>query len=123
MYDRLSRIALEELGDIVVLAASIGRRSGVPLKLRLDIRDGTFVDMWLSTDQLRYAYHWEQRAKRGLLYRHDNAPDHPEIKTFPKHLHAGSETAVEDSHISDDPARALREFLQFVRQQLAECEP
>jgi hypothetical protein len=88
------------------------------LKLRLHVRDGTFIDVWLSADQKRYAYHWEQRAKRGLLHRHDNAPDHPEIATHPKHFHKGAEDQVEESYIPDNPRAALREFLKFVVQQL-----
>lgn len=90
----------------------------MPLKLGLFIRDGTFVDIWLSPDGQRYAYHWEQRAVRGLIHRHDNAPDHPEILTHPKHFHNGSEEAVADSTLPDDPAAALRVFLTFVQEQL-----
>lgn len=77
-------------------------------------------DVWLSPDLARYSYHWEQRAKRGLIHRHDNAPDHPAISTFPKHFHNGSESAVEESHIPDDPVTALGQFLAFVRARLTE---
>jgi len=120
MYSQLERIALGEFGDIVVRTQMIGRRAGAALKLRLHIRDGTAVDVWLSPNRARYAYHWEQRAKRGLLHRHDNAPDHPHVSTFPKHFHNGSEEAVEESHISDEPSTALREFLTFIRDKLVE---
>lgn len=118
MYDQLARIARAEFGAIVIRTETIGRRAGIPLKLRLHVRDSTFIDIWLSTDQRRYAYHWEQRAKRGLLHRHDNAPDHPEIATHPKHFHNGAEDQVEESYIPDDPRAALREFLKLVVQQL-----
>lgn len=120
MYSRLEQIALSEFGDVVLRAQTIGRRAGVALKLRLYMRDGTIVDAWLSPDCARYAYHWEQRAKRGLIHRHDNAPDHPHISTFPKHFHNGSEAAVEESYVSDEPSTALREFLTFIRAKLAE---
>ena len=33
-----------------------------------------------------YSYHWQTR-KGTLLKRWDNAPHHPEIATFPDHLH------------------------------------
>lgn len=118
MYDQLARIARTEFGGVITRSETIGRRAGVPLKLRLHVRDSTFIDIWLSADQKRYAYHWEQRAKRGLLHRHDNAPDHPEIATHPKHFHNGAEDQVEESHIPDDPRFALRDFLKFVEQQL-----
>jgi len=120
MYDELLHLALTEFADIITHAETLGRRAAVPLKLRLTVRDGTLVDVWLSPDLSRYTYHWEQRAKRGLLYRHDNAPDHPSISTFPKHFHNGSEDAVEESHIPDDPVIALRQFLIFVRAKLNE---
>lgn len=120
MYDELARLALAEFPDVIVRAEPLGRRAAVPLKLRLTVRDGTLIDVWLSPDLARYSYHWEQRARRGLIYRHDNAPDHPDVATFPKHFHNGSETALEESHISDAPPLALREFLAFVRDKLAE---
>lgn len=118
MYDQLAQIADEEFGDIVVAHAIIGRRSGTALKLRLQVRDGTFVDVWLSPNLERYSYHWEQRAVRGLIHRHDNAPDHPEVLTFPKHFHDGSESVLQESRISADPPTALREFLVFVREHI-----
>jgi hypothetical protein len=120
MYDELLRLALAEFADVVTHTETLGRRAAVPLKLRLTVRDGTLIDVWLNPDLARYSYHWEQRAKRGLIYRHDNAPDHPDVSTFPKHLHNGSENAIEPSYISDDPTIALRQFLMFVRDKLTE---
>ncbi len=91
MYDELARIAETEFGDIVTGWYFIHRHASIPLKLRLQIRDGTFVDVWVVDSNERYSYHWEQRAIRGMIHRHDNAPDHPEISTFPKHFHDGGE--------------------------------
>lgn len=34
----------------------------------------------------RYAYHY-QNDKEQLIFRYDNAPHHPAIKTFPHHKH------------------------------------
>ncbi len=118
IYETLTHIALAEFNDIVTHHQLIYRHAAVPLKLRLFVRDETFIDVWLSPHLMRYSYHWEQRAARGSLHRHDNAPDHPHIPTFPKHFHNGTEDAIEPSSISDDPETALREFLQFVRSQL-----
>jgi hypothetical protein len=103
---------------VVKASQQIGRRAHTPLKLRLYISDDTFADVWLSPDGTRYAFHWEQRAKRGLIHRHDNAPDHPHIATHPKHFHNGGESRVEESNIPDDPLDALRYFLTFVRSQI-----
>ena len=66
MYDQLARLAQREFGAVIIRTETIGRRGGVALKLRFHVRDGTFIDVWLSTDHKRYAYHWEQRAKRGI---------------------------------------------------------
>lgn len=117
-YEGLEQIALTEFADIVIGAQGMGRRAGVILKLRLSLRDGTFADVWLSPDGQRYSYHWEQRAKRGLIHRHDNAPDHPHIATHPKHFHNESEAQVEESVIPLEPPEALRFFLGFIRAQL-----
>jgi len=119
MYDKLAEIAVSEFGDIVTDWKLFYRRAAVPIKLRLHIQDGTYIDIWVNPSQGRYSYHWEQRAVRGIIHRHDNAPDHPEISTFPKHFHDGSEAKVLPSEISNDPSQAIREFLEFIRQRLA----
>ena len=54
----------------------------------------------------KYAFHW-QRADGALIRRWDNAPHHPEIATFPDHLHEGSEDTVLP-HAAVDSFRVLR---------------
>ncbi len=54
----------------------------------------------------KYAFHW-QRADGSLIRRWDNAPHHPEIATFPDHLHEGSEDTVLP-HAAVDSFRVLR---------------
>jgi hypothetical protein len=100
MVEQLAQIAQREFSDRVVGHVILGRRASAPLKLRLHVRDGTFIDSWLSPDQQRYAYHWEQRAVRGSIHRHDNAPDHPHISTFPKHFHNGSDSPQNCAHLN-----------------------
>ncbi|MBI4318141.1 MAG: hypothetical protein HY675_06600 [Chloroflexi bacterium] len=120
MLHRFSRIARAEFGDIVVSAQFLSRRSGLAEKLRLNLRDGTFADLWVNPRGTRYSFHWEHRARRGLIHRHDNAPDFPFVATAPKHFHNGSESQVEESHLSNDLESGLREFLTFIRTKLAE---
>jgi hypothetical protein len=94
--------------------------TGDPLKLRLDIVDGSLLDTFISASG-RYSYHWERRlTSDGDLYRHDNAPHirWRSVLTFPKHFHDGSENNVTESHIGDEPEEAMREFLGFVRLKL-----
>ena len=58
MYAVLNR-SLTEFRDVVVGAPESA--GGTTLKLRLLIRDGSFVDVWFSQSSAHYAYHWEQR--------------------------------------------------------------
>lgn len=54
----------------------------------------------------RYAYHY-QRADGTLVFRYDNVPHHPEIKTHPHHKH------LDDSVVSTQPpdlGEVLREI-------------
>lgn len=48
----------------------------------------------------RYRHHWQNHAGQ-VIKRWDNAPHHPEIDTFPHHLHNGSESnAIEHDEIT-----------------------
>ncbi len=88
-------------------------------ELRIILTDGSFVDVWFSLKLTgRYSYHWEHQAIDGKIYRHDNAPHKSwqYVKTFPKHFHDGNENTVSESHISNTPNEALREFLSFIRE-------
>jgi hypothetical protein len=119
-YNALGRIALTEFGDIVVGMTMITLQSGDPLKLRLDIVDGSLLDVFLSVSG-RYSYHWERRLTPATtIYRHDNAPHTRwrSVASFPRHFHNGAEDHVIASQISEDPQEAIREFLAFVRQRL-----
>jgi hypothetical protein len=54
----------------------------------------------------RYAYHYQQ-ADGALVFRYDNVPHHPEIKTHPHHKHIG------DSIVATQPpdlGEVLREI-------------
>ncbi len=112
MIEKLKDIAKSEFSDVVV---DTSEEKG---KLRIFIKDGSFVDVWFSRNiPGRYAYHWN-RGKE--IYRHDNIPHKKwkNIKTFPKHFHNGSEDCVCESTISDVPEEAIREFLEFIRKKL-----
>ena len=45
---------------------------------------------------IKYRYHWQDKNAK-LVMRWDNAPHHPEIQTFPNHMHDGSEENVKPS--------------------------
>jgi hypothetical protein len=117
LYKRIKEMVHFEFPDIVTSSRIIHKRSPGSAKLRLHFNDQTYMDIWLS-ETGKYSFHWEQRAKRGLIHRHDNAPDHPEINTFPKHFHNGDEGNIVASYLTDEPLFAVREFLEYIRQTL-----
>jgi len=117
LYQTLSSIALQEFSDVVVQTRLLGGTPISPNKLRLVIVDDSFVDIWLTVDG-DYAYHWERRKQTGEIFRWDNAPHHPQMSTFPDHFHDGDEYTVIESNLNPTPETALREVLEFVKQQL-----
>lgn len=119
-YDRLREIALTEFDDIVVRAEILRLPTADPLKLRLNLLDDSFLDVYISVTG-RYSYHWERRhIDKGDMYRHDNAPHKAwrRLATSPKHFHDGDEDNVVESHLSPVPEEALREICTFARQKL-----
>jgi len=115
VYLELESIA-KDFSEIVVDTRMIKLPSGEPLKLRVYILDGSFLDVWISVSG-KYSYHWERRHIDGKIYRHDNAPHNSwkHVKTFPRHFHEGEEKSVVESRISSEPREAIRGFLGFIR--------
>lgn len=124
VYERQRAHALASFRDIVSEAHLLRLDSGIPLKLRLELVDGSIVDIFHSITG-EYSYHWERALIDGSIYRHDNGPHQRwrDIKTFPKHFHNGAEDMCQASDLSDDPRLALEEFLMFVRHKLAQTSP
>lgn len=124
LYEDQRARAMTTFPDIVSEARMIRLDSGEPLKLRIEIIDGSIGDIFYSVTG-KYSYHWERSLIDGSIYGHDNAPHKRwhSIKTFPKHFHHGSEDAGEESYLSDDPRMALEEFLAFIRGKLANIPP
>ncbi len=118
-YLHLKRIAEVEYADIVEAAEIIGQR-----KLRIIIKDSSYIDVFYSpaSNIKHFAFHWERAFIDGKIYRHDNIPDinWKNVPTFPKHFHDGTYGSIKESNISDVPSEALREFLSFVRNKLAD---
>ncbi|VVB94129.1 Uncharacterised protein [uncultured archaeon] len=117
IYQTLEKTAQTDFSGIVKDTALIGGRSAQPNKLRVFLIDGSFLDVWLSDDN-DYSFHWEQRAVRGLIHRWDNAPDHPEIETFPHHFHDGKEKNVRSSKLDTNFKIAFKEVLIFIKTEL-----
>lgn len=115
-YLRLKEIVLIQFSDIVLDAFIVRGYLSVAKSLRIHVIDNSFIEVWLSG--YKYSYHWERRSVNGTLYRHDNAPHHKNIVTYPKHFHEGSEYNVMASTLSSKPERAICEFMEFVRKKI-----
>jgi len=119
--ERLREIAEVEFAEIVIEAIIPDAN-----ELRVLLLDGSFIDVWFSLKlRERYSLHWERRAIDGTIYRLDNAPHRrwQAVATFPRPFHNGSELNVTESHISEVPEQALREFLAFVQTTLKSFSP
>lgn len=92
-------------------------------KLRILLRDGSFMEVWLSVKRPgTYAYHWERHEVDGTIYRHNNLPDRQarNLTTYPRHFHDRRKEVIRESNISDVPEDALKEFLRFAQRVLGE---
>lgn len=112
IYLQLAQIALCDFADIVEDTKVIEG------KLRIFLKDESFIDIWLSVKKKGvYAYHWERRNVDGTIYRYNNLPDKEakKLQTYPKHFHNGTQENVVESNLSDEPAEAIRTLLEFTR--------
>lgn len=115
-FRRIVELAQAEFSDIIADVQLLFTQSGAVEKLRVFLKDESFVDIWLSTSG-KYSFHWEHRHVRGLIHRHDNAPHNKwrRVKSFPTHFHDGNDDSVKESDIPDDSLSATKYFLSFVR--------
>ena len=92
------------LTDSIVASFEIIRERITPvdghLRARLMCIDGSQLEfseyVQRSGDEIKvvtYSYHWID-ADGVLIKRWDNAPHHPELASFPHHIHLGSSTQV-----------------------------
>lgn len=93
--------------------------SGEPTKLRIELVDGSFADVWISISG-RYSYHWNRLEINGTIYRYDNAPHRKwaYVATFPHHFHNKSEKTVIESDIPLTPETQMKYFMDFIRKTL-----
>lgn len=112
IYSELKKIAIVDFSDIVE-----GTRI-VEGKLRILLKDRSFIDVWFSVKKKGvYAYHWERRHVDGTIYRYNNLPDKEakKLTTYPHHFHNKTERDIEESNLSDNPIEAIRVVMEFAR--------
>jgi len=111
-YLKLATIASNEFSDILKRKPLILRD-----RIRLLFIDESFMDIRYPINH-DYSFHWQ---RKGELYRINTAPDHPEIETFPRHIHARTEeNTIPDTITSlhNTPEENLRQVLKWVREKL-----
>ncbi len=115
IYSYLITVASKRYRDFIREVAKVELASEVVVKVRVVFVDGSFLDIYWSPSG-RYSLHYERRHIDGTVYRHDNAPHekHRRVGTFPKHFHRGGEDRVEESHLPEDPIKAVECFLRFI---------
>ena len=68
------------------------------LKLIDDSELHVFEHVDSNLHKAHYSYHWQDK-KKTMILRWDDAPHHPEIKTFPYHLH-DEESVTESGEVT-----------------------
>jgi hypothetical protein len=88
-------------------------------RYRLTLQDKSFVEMFeffeIQSDLvkvIKYSFHWQQDNGQ-LIKRWDNAAHHPEIETYPHHLHDGAEDVVFAYQLV-----SFEEILQIISEQV-----
>ena len=109
--------------EIVLDTKILKLPSGEPSKLRIELVDGSFADVWLSISG-KYSYHWDRSQIDETIYRYDNAPHKAwaHITTFPHHFHNGDAKTVIESHIGLKPEAQIKEFMDFVYKTLLKID-
>lgn len=89
------------------------------LRVRVDLGDDGFLEMAeyfvieaSSVTVKRYRHHWMDSSQTVLKKRWDNARHHPELPTFPHHIHDGSE-----SNVVSGTAMAIVDVIVFLEEQ------
>ena len=105
--------------EVVLETRIIKLASGEPAKLRIEIVDGSFADIWLSASG-KYSYHWDRLEIDGTLYRFDNAPHRAweKVTTFPHHFHNRYERNVFESIMPSTPEMQMEYFMDFIKKTL-----
>ena len=84
-------------------------------RYRVTLQDDSFLEMFeffeIQSDKvevIKYSFHWQSDDGK-FIKRWDNAAHHPEIETYPHHLHEG----VEDFVLPYQPVK-FEEILQSI---------
>lgn len=83
--------------------------------LRLYLIDNSFIDIRYPKED-KYSFHW-QKGRDSV--RINTAPHHPEIPSFPRHIHTKEEISADEiTDINFSPQENLRRFLEYVKSKI-----
>ncbi len=116
IYLFLKEIALTKFSTIVKDGFITRGTLGTPMGLRILFCEGSFLEVRISGR--KYSYHWERRMIDNTIFRHDNAPHHKDIATYPEHFHFESDNNVKECELSPDPKIGVIEFLGFIKDRI-----
>jgi len=114
------RVSLQTLANVVVeeFPSLLRERPIVlPDRLRLVLVDGSLLDVRYPT-RTKYSFHW-QRKDRSV--RINTAEHHPDLPTYPRHIHLDERTVVADNltKLENSPEQNLRAVLSWIKQKLS----
>ena len=110
-YLTFLKIVGDEYSDVVADATLY------PDRLKLILVDGSWIEVRYPVEH-KFSFHW-QRGER--VYRIDTAPHHREVRTYPRHIHLGSEDNVVEDFVTEratSPEENFRKFMAWVRENL-----
>ncbi|WP_423224712.1 toxin-antitoxin system TumE family protein [Candidatus Amarolinea aalborgensis] len=102
---RIEEIEITDRSDVPGQLSEFYARLRFPDHSQLQVVEKLIVKRY-SLVKDRYAYHF-QRADGVLVFRYDNVPHHPEVKSFPHHKHVG-DTVI--ASVPPDLSEVLREI-------------
>jgi hypothetical protein len=86
--------------EYVIVRSWVGKTNGY-IRIRASLINGDFLEsaeyFILENKGIRtidYRHQWMSGDKKTMRKRWDNTPDHPEIETFPHHVHIEQEERV-----------------------------
>lgn len=88
----------------------------LPDRLRLVLVDGSFLDVRYPTP-MKYSFHWQAKDRSVRI---NTAEHHPDLASFPRHIHLGEEDFVPDNltQLENSPEQNLRNVLSWMKQEL-----
>ena len=110
-YLSFLKIASDDFSDIVVNAELHADR------VRFILIDCSRIDVRYPIEN-KFSFHWQ---RGNMIYRIDTAPHHKDIKSFPSHIHFGSEdNIIEDSVLraNGSPEENFKRFMEWASELL-----